>query len=488
MKRSSSILLVSGDELATNMLARALSGRGYLVSIAATAQQALTHVNREGADLLVLCLPVRGLDAAVALSELKKADPNLDVIVGGTSHDLEPTTAFDLGAFEYVARPVENTTALLSAVGVALGSRRGDVQLRYLRQKDAEGVRLDGIIGTHASMQSILRVVRHVCARTINGTAPTIFLLGETGTGKGLLAKCIHYNGVRRSQPFVEVNCAAIPASLIESELFGYERGAFTDAKSSRAGLFETADGGTLFLDEIGSLPLDVQAKLLTAIDEKRVRRIGARQAAVVDVQILAACHPVLKEQVRRGEFREDLYHRLNVLSLKLPPLRDRGDDKVRLARSFIAEFCRKYGMPPRELGESAREHIMSHPWPGNVRELRNQIERIVLISNDQVLEAHHFDRQSSVFPPASTPQEQQSSAPPPTLTLPPEGMPLDALECEAIRQALERCGGNVSRAARFLSVTRQTLIYRMKKHGICLSPRRPREPLHHREDGGMRP
>jgi two-component system, NtrC family, response regulator AtoC len=274
------------------------------------------------------------------------------------------------------------------------------------------------------------------------------------------LAKCIHYSGGRRTRPFVEVNCAAIPPTLLESELFGHERGAFTDAHAARAGLFETADRGTLFLDEISSTPAAVQAKLLTALEEKRIRRIGGRQPMQVDVQIIAATHTDLKEAVRLGTFRADLYHRLNVVTVRMPSLRDRGEDRISLAESFVARTCKEYGLPTRTLSADARRYLLEYPWPGNVRELKNQIERIVLLYNDSEIDIDQFDVRRSSLPPAI-----------PTtgfhLSLPDEGVSLDDIEREAIRVALDRCSGNVSQAARFLRVTRQTVIYRMKKYGL---------------------
>src|SRR6185295_5678777 len=203
--------------------------------------------------------------------------------------------------FEYVDEPNGDMSDLLAAVGAALGSRRGDMQLRWLKERDAVGASWSAIAGTSPEMREVVDTVRRVCERTTRGAPPTILVRGETGCGKGLLAKCVHYNGVRRNHAFVEINCAAIPATLLEAELFGYERGAFTDAKSSRAGLFETAHQGTLFLDEIGSLSIDLQAKLLTAIEEKRVRRLGGRDNILLDVQIIAASHNELKESVRSG-------------------------------------------------------------------------------------------------------------------------------------------------------------------------------------------
>jgi DNA-binding NtrC family response regulator len=278
----------------------------------------------------------------------------------------------------------------------------------------------------------------------------------------------VHYNGARRHQPYVEVNCAALPPSLMESELFGYERGAFTDAKTTRPGLFETANGGTLFLDEIGAVPLDLQAKLLTAIEEKTVRRIGGRQPMRVNVQIIAATHENLEASAVEGNFRSDLFHRLNVVAVTLPALRERADDILLLGEAFVHASCREYGISSRRLSDDAKAWMLRYTWPGNVRELRNQIERIVLLENDEWIRAEHF-RTANLD--GTTLQVTRSNGSL-TVTLPPNGVPLEELEREVLKAALERCAGNVSRAARYLSITRQTLIYRMKKHGIEVGSR----------------
>jgi transcriptional regulator with PAS, ATPase and Fis domain len=312
-------------------------------------------------------------------------------------------------------------------------------------------------------MRKVFARVRQLCSRTAGGKTPIILVSGETGTGKGALAKAIHYRSVRRHRPFVEVNCAALPPNLVESELFGHERGAFTDARRGRPGLFETADGGTLFLDEVPSIPLELQAKLLTAIEDRRVRRIGGNTPQDVDVQLIAAAQPVLRKMVKSGRFREDLFHRLNVLSIDLPPLRERGDDVLLLAREIVEEICGEYGLPPLELADSAIAFMRRYHWPGNVRELRNQIERIVLLSESPQIEGWQFERASGEFLRVE-PEPSDSGL---RIQLPVQGISLPDLEQQVIRQALELNEGNVSRTARYLSITRQTLIYRMKKFGI---------------------
>jgi two-component system response regulator AtoC len=256
------------------------------------------------------------------------------------------------------------------------------------------------------------------------------------------------------------VNCAAIPATLLESELFGHERGAFTDAHAARAGLFETANNGTLFLDEIASLPLPLQAKLLSAIEEKSIRRLGGRSQIHIDTQIIAATHVELKNAIKQETFRADLYHRLNVVSVRMPSLRERGDDKIRLAESFVERACAEYGLTRRKLTPAAKRYVADYRWPGNVRELKNQIERILLLFNEEVIDHMHFDVRRSSLPP---PPKDSGFR----LTLPEGGIALEEIEREVIRTALERSDGNVSQAARFLRITRHTLIYRMRKYGL---------------------
>jgi DNA-binding NtrC family response regulator len=332
------------------------------------------------------------MPGSVLLRQLRGQDPRITILAAGKDPTVNGAPdALQLGAVEYMPEAARDPHELLSIIGVALGARKTDAQLRYLRKKDASEAEWQTIVGQCPAMRKVFATVRQVCQRTAIGGSPIILLTGETGTGKGMIAKSIHYNSARRSRAYVDVNCAAIPATLLESEIFGHERGAFTDARAARAGLFETADGGTLFLDEIGTLPLDLQAKLLTVIEEKRVRRLGGNVPKKVDVQVIAATNRDLTAMVRQGQFREDLFHRLNVVALVLPPLRERDDDKVQLAESFLAAMCLEYGQKPRKLSDGAKEAIRRYAWPGNVRELRNAIERIVMLEEDERVEAEQF-------------------------------------------------------------------------------------------------
>jgi DNA-binding NtrC family response regulator len=485
------VLLVSGRAAAAAQdLVGALERRGLGAIVAGTAGRALKMFREQRPAAVFLELPLPDATLKGLLSGLRELDASVVLIVTGTDRDVGVAAdAFELGAYEYLEKPTPE--ALLATIGEAIGSRRGDVHLRYLRQKHAPAADWFTVVGRSPSLQSVVGILQQVCRRTSGGAAPTILLNGETGTGKGLFAKCIHSNTTRRNRTFVEVNCAALPPSLMEAELFGHERGAFTDAKVARLGLFEAADGGTLFLDEIAAIPLDLQAKLLTAIAEKRIRRIGSRNPIQVDVQIITATHEELAERVADGTFRADLFHRLNVVAVTLPALRERGEDAVLLAESFVASICREYGIAPRVLSDDARQWIRRHTWPGNVREVRNRIERIVLLENDSVVRAAHFGATDDVRAERATatpsssgkmrvavPRSAQASPAPAiavavtvqngvSVTLPPGGVPLNELERAVIREALAACRGNVSAAARFLSISRQTLMYRIKKHAL---------------------
>lgn len=457
------IIVIANDERLGRRLAGALERRGHQPVIAGTGKAGVEEFADQGASAILAVLPLSDMSGSELSRRLRQIDGSAVFIVAGVDRDVRSAIdAFDLGAYEYLEEFDEGGGNLLSVIGRAVGSRREDLRLRYLHQKDAPPAGLSAIGGSSPAMQKVAKVLRQVCRRT-SKNAPTILLRGETGTGKGFVARWLHFHSVRRNQAFIAVNCAALPANLIESELFGYERGAFTDAKSGRPGLFEAADGGTLFLDEIGAVPLDLQAKLLTALEEKKIRRIGGRQAAAVDVQIIAATHEDLEARVTRGGFRADLYHRLNVVSVVLPPLRERGDDIFALAESFVAAICREYGMPARTLTEEARAWITQYRWPGNVRELRNRLERIILLENDEFIDASHFGPAPSMPPNVQVKGTSGGIR----ISLPEQGVPLEELERAVLCEALSRCQGNVSRAARFLSISRQTLIYRMKKHGL---------------------
>jgi DNA-binding NtrC family response regulator len=317
------------------------------------------------------------------------------------------------------------------------------IQTQLRRSAFAEGerrkYRFDGILGESLALLTAL----DRAARIIPHPNVTVLLTGETGSGKELVARALHYNGPRREAPFVDVNCAAIPENLLESELFGHEKGAFTDASAAKPGLFELAHGGTLFLDEIGHLPLTLQGKLLRALEERQIRRVGGTKTISVDVRVVAATHVNLAAAVRRGEFREDLYYRLNVVPIELPPLRARRDDIVLLAQHFLAKFAAEYGLARPTLTSGAERALRGRDWPGNVRELRNSMERALLLAQRPVLDAVDFE-------PAPEPAAGPSGIPFPA--------PMGAVVRAAATEMMDLCGGNKSEAARRLGISRTRL------------------------------
>jgi DNA-binding NtrC family response regulator len=367
--------------------------------------------------------------------------------------------AMKAGAYDFLTKPVS-----LSKLGLMLekltGEERRSGALAYYRARDARASGLDKLIGDCPAMAQLRAAVAKVIAgdgSLRDASPPAVLVTGETGTGKELVARALHFEGPRKDEPFVEINCAAIPPHLLESELFGYERGAFTDAKARKPGLVETADRGTLFLDEIGDMDLGLQVKLLRLLEDRSMRRVGGLREQQVDVRIVAATNRNLEAQVAEGRFRADLYYRIRMVHLVLPPLRDRGADVLLLAEHFLALHARRYGKDGLEFSAGARESLLRHRWPGNVRELRNVIEQAVLMATGPVIESVDLGALQAAGrnAPAAVPGNAGSS--------------LDQVEREALVKALDACNWNVSQAARVLGVTRDTLRYRIDKHDLAM-------------------
>jgi two-component system response regulator AtoC len=472
VKRTISVLAALGDPAHFEGVVDWVRRRGQTIDIVRYGADALRIHRESGADLVLVGLPLPDCSSANLLVDLKRQDPHTTIAVVGTdAHISSAVEAVELGAQIYFPDPVSGAKELVSALGLVLGVRKDDVRLRFLANREAANSDWGAAIGKSPAMAAVLTTLRQLCQRTTGGASPPILLTGETGTGKGLIAKLFHYNSQRRPYAFVAVNCASIPAQLLESELFGHEKGAFTDARSTRVGLFETASKGTLFLDEIGAMPLDLQSKILTAIEDKEIRRVGGRVAMRIDLQVIAATHNDLGAMVKRGSFREDLFHRLNVVAIELPPLRERGDDVIEIAETLVVTLAAEYGIVPPRLAIDARDAIRRYAWPGNVRELRNELERIVLLADDDTIRATHFRLASSRATGSSAAVHAVNGGL--EVVLSGDSCPLEELEREVIRQALVRCSGNVSRASRYLAISRQTMIYRMKKHGLA-SPSSP--------------
>jgi len=351
------------------------------------------------------------------------------------------------GAEDYFVLPAESEL-LRDLVRARADAARNKEAAAALAEAERRDFDFSNIVGESRAMREALALA----ARIIPRGASTVLLTGETGTGKELLAQAIHYNGPRSGGAFVELNCSAIPGNLLESELFGHERGAFTDARHAKPGLLEVADGGTLFLDEIGEMPFELQGKLLKVIEDKRVRRVGGTRSQDVDVRIIAATHRDLTDEIREGNFREDLYYRLSVIPLHLPPLRERGDDVLLLTDHFVGTLSQQYEMPQPEISRALQDRLLAHAWPGNVRELRNAIERALLLGEGSGLSAEDLFIESISAPVAS------SSA---VLPFP---AAMETIELAAVRAMLDSADGNKSAAARRLGISRSRLLRALKR------------------------
>ena len=394
------------------------------------------------ADTTVIVIAAGGEEeqALDVLSHLPRPNGAPAYVVGSRESHRFAVQALRAGAADYFALPAE-LDLLRRTVRSQAETARERRQRRGARPADDPFAKL---LGSSPALTAALERAR----RAAQHGAATVLVTGETGTGKELLARALHEGGPRAGGPLVTVNCAAIPAQLLESELFGHERGAFTDAHQTKRGLFEEADRGTLFLDEIGHLPLALQGKLLRALEEKRIRRVGATEARAVDVRIVAATNVDLQEAMERGEFREDLYYRLNVIVLDLPPLRARGDDIEALAEAFVGTLAARYALPAPQLTREIRTALRAHDWPGNVRELRHAVERALLLSDPGTLDPATM---LPPPPPGSSPGSGGRGGIP-------ARAPLAAIIAAAVRVAIERHGGNKSAAARELGISRQRL------------------------------
>jgi len=456
------VLIIEDEPVLARNLGRSLERMGHTVECIDSGEAALTQVQAQRPDLILLDNRLPGISGLETLKQLRAHDPSLLVILMTAFATLEDAvTAMRLGAADFVRKPI-GLAELELAVERVVQNDRLRQELRYYRgQRD--GRSNGGLIGDSEAMQQLRHTVERLRGvQRAKGGGPTILVIGETGTGKGLLARTLHTTGARMGGPFIEVNCTAIPEALLESELFGHEKGAFTDAHMAKPGLIEAAEGGTLFLDEIGHISGAIQAKLLKVIEERTVRRLGSVRDRATDVWVLAATNRDLEQAVRSGAFREDLYHRLRVLEITVPPLRARGDDVLELAEHFLRVHASQYGVVAPRLGAAARAALLDYRWPGNVRELANIMERAVLLNDSDTIEPKNL-----AMLPTETPVSEFR------VNFPPGGIVWADLEKSLIEQALAQAGGNQVRAAKLLGLSRDALRYRMDKHGLGTGARR---------------
>lgn len=452
------VLVVDDEALIRWSLAERLRADGHQVLEAGSVAQALEQADL-GVDLMLLDYKLPDGDGLEVLRRLREVDPDTLVLMLTAHKDIETVVAsMKAGAFDYATKPFELEDVALR-VERALETTRLRRELRTLRTGLARPFSPTSVIGESEPMHRIKTLVRKVA------TSPgsTVLITGESGTGKDLIAKVIHYASSRAARPFLNITCSALPETLLESELFGHERGAFTDARQQKRGLLEQADDGTVFLDEIGEMTPGLQAKLLRFLEEKTFRRVGGMADVHVDVRVVAATNRQLEEAVRSGKFRDDLYYRLNVLRIEVPPLRDRGGDIGLLAQHFVEGFAREFKRRVPGLSPDAVRRLESYAWPGNVRELRNLVERAVLLADDGMLQAADFDTLNGPGGAADRTVAAEGA-----FALPPQGVNLEDVERNLVVQALERSGGNQTRAATLLGLHRDQIRYRIEKFGLA--------------------
>ena len=445
------ILITEDDRVQREIISDILQQSGYEVTASDSAERTLDILKDRAFELLLTDMRMPGLDGLELLRRAKRLRPEIEVVVM-TAHATIRTavTAMKEGAIDYLEKPFDKDT-LLHVINRALERTSLQKENRQLRELVIRSVSLGSIIGESPAMQAVFE--RTAKAARVNST---VLILGESGTGKEMIARHIHFEGSRQKKPFVVVNCAAIPDSLVESELFGHEKGAFTGADASRPGKFEDASTGTLFLDEIGDMHLESQAKLLRVLQDGVVERVGSSKTRQVDVRVIAATNRDLRDRVERGEFREDLYFRLEVLPVYLPPLRERIEDLPLLIKHFREKLSVKIGIDAPQVGPEVVDAFRRYRWPGNVRELEHTLEQLFILANDDVLTAKDLPEKFN-----------QAVVPAGEVGLPPGGLSLEELEQDLIRQALERSGGRIKEAAELLGLTYKTLQYRLKKHEI---------------------
>ena len=427
-----------------------LRKQGFDVAEAPDGRAALERFRKEPFDLLLTDQKMPGLSGLELLEAARAVTPEVAVIIMTAYGTIETAvTAIKGGAADYLTKPL-NLDELLHRIAQVRERQRLIMENRELREALQERHRVEGIIGESGRMQEVLSLVRRVA-----GSDATILIQGESGTGKELIARAIHYASPRAGAPLVSVNCAALPETLLESELFGHEKGAFTGAVATRKGRFELADGGSLFLDEIGDLPLHLQVKLLRVLQEREFERVGSSRPVAVDVRLLAATHQNLEILVRAGRFRDDLYYRINVVTIALPPLRERREDIPLLLDHFVEKFSRRNGKRIGGLTREAREALLRYDYPGNVRELENLVERAVILTRDEVIGLEDL--------PLGVKEREGETSGETSLTVRVEG-----LERRMIREALDRADGVQTRAAEILGISERVLRYKLKKYGLA--------------------
>ncbi|MDH3974809.1 MAG: sigma-54 dependent transcriptional regulator [Deltaproteobacteria bacterium] len=454
MSNKKRILVIDDEEAMRHVLTSMLAKEGYHVKACANGDEGMKALDEDVYDMVLCDVRMPGMDGLTFFKGIKKKGHHLPVIIMSAYGTIDTAVeAIKEGAYDYISKPFRQDEIILTLKKAEEREKLTRENMR-LREAVEKSYSFSSIIGKGPKMQEVFNAIKKVA-----DVRSTVLLTGESGTGKELVARAIHYNSVRKDESFIAVNCGAIPENLIESELFGHVKGAFTDAVKTRKGLFEEADGGTLFLDEIGELPLVLQVKLLRALQEGEIARVGSAAIIKVDVRIVTATTKNLAEEVKEGRFRDDLFYRLNVFSLKLPPLRERSEDIPMLIDHFISKYRERLGINITGIDRKAIELAINYSWPGNVRELENAIERaIVMAEGDKIKEN-------------DLPAELKEGGGGQLVPLADDGLSIKKnsrnLEERLIRKALEETGGNRTKAAKLLEISHRALIYKIKDYNL---------------------
>jgi len=448
------VLIIEDEQLIRWSLRQKFESRGYSVTEAGTGAEALEALDSGIFDLIMLDYKLPDMTGFDVLRTTRESDSDMVVIMMTAYTSIEKAVgAIKLGAFDYIPKPFE-MDHVLRTVDKALETTKLRREVRELRKQVHKEFGFEQVIGQDTSMRNLFETVDQIA----RSNASTVFLRGDTGTGKDLIARVIHYNSNRANRPFMNITCTALSETLLESELFGHEKGAFTDARTTKKGLFELADGGTIFLDEVGDMPLGLQAKLLRFLEDRVFRRVGGTRELSVDVRIIAATNRDIDKAIEESKFRRDLMFRLNVIPLFLPPLKQRGDDVKLLAQHFVSRFAKEFRKPIIQIDDDVYGKLRCYDWPGNVRELRNVIERAVLLSRGDTLRVADV-----VLGPGNQAEPEAAYG----YVLPAEGIDIRLFENELIRQAMARADNNQTKAAALLNLKRDALRYRLEKLGM---------------------
>lgn len=446
------ILVVDDEPLQREILKTILTGEGYETETAESAEAALLQLKKLDPDVILSDLQMTGMGGLEFLQSLpEKSVPPAVIIITAHGTISSAVEAVRLGAADYLTKPVDKEKILFAVQKASERSKILKENLR-LRTELFSRFKIDGIVGVSPRIRQIVDVLRRVA-----DSSSTIMIRGESGTGKELIARAVHYNSPRCGRPFTAINCAAIPENLFESELFGYEAGAFTGANGRREGLIEATQGGTLFLDEVGDMPMTMQSKLLRVLQDREIRRIGGKETIRVDIRILSATNKNLEEEVEKGNFREDLYYRLNVVFIEMPPLRERCEDIPDLVATFVRKYNQEFGRRVNDVSREALKALVEYRWPGNVRQLEAVIERSVLLSDGGTLTLEDIGGLLV----------GRKAINPLGIDLPEEGLDFEALEKDLLQKALQRAGGVASKAAKLLNMSYKTFLYRIEKFAL---------------------